>query len=236
MQRVLGKMMLKAVTGIVLTVLLVGMLMSAFNVQPVKAEPLWLYYDDGELNGGSGWPANYTSGPCVLFDIPLPNYFQIQSANICIASNEGYPFRLFVYVYNTSILAYEKAYEGITDALYRWWTIIDLTSYNIITNSSFIIGVTWVRAEGPTLGFDHDTSCHSGRFDTSETTTFYNHEADKNYMIRAEIEPTPVGGIWIPVDKLALLAPYIALASTILVATAATAIYVKHAKRRKKKQ
>ena len=43
----------------------------------------------------------------------------------------------------------------------------------------------------------------------------------------------PVGGISIPVDKLSLLAPYIALASTILVATAATAIYVK---RRKKRQ
>jgi len=43
----------------------------------------------------------------------------------------------------------------------------------------------------------------------------------------------PVGGIWIPVDKLSLLAPYIGLVSTILVATVATAIYVK---RRKKKQ
>ena len=43
----------------------------------------------------------------------------------------------------------------------------------------------------------------------------------------------PVGGIWIPVDKFGLLAPYIGLASTIIVATAATAIYVK---RRKKKQ
>ena len=46
----------------------------------------------------------------------------------------------------------------------------------------------------------------------------------------------PVGGISIPVDKFALLVPYIALATTILIATAATAIYVKHAKRRKKKQ
>ena len=46
----------------------------------------------------------------------------------------------------------------------------------------------------------------------------------------------PVGGIYIPVNKLDLLAPYIGLVSTILVATAATAIYVKHAKRRKKKQ
>jgi len=46
----------------------------------------------------------------------------------------------------------------------------------------------------------------------------------------------PVGGVWVPVDKFVLLAPYIALASTILVATAAIAIYVKHVKRRNKKQ
>jgi len=47
------------------------------------------------------------------------------------------------------------------------------------------------------------------------------------------IAPPPVGGIVVPVDKFVLLAPYIALASTILAATAATAIYVK---RRNKKQ
>jgi hypothetical protein len=45
-----------------------------------------------------------------------------------------------------------------------------------------------------------------------------------------------VGGIWVPVDKLALWAPYIALASTILIATIATAIYVQRVKRRKEKQ
>ena len=48
-------------------------------------------------------------------------------------------------------------------------------------------------------------------------------------------QPTPVGGISIPVDKFSLLAPYIALVSTILVATAATAIYVKRVKHRKEK-
>jgi hypothetical protein len=45
-----------------------------------------------------------------------------------------------------------------------------------------------------------------------------------------------VGGFTIPVDKFGLLAPYIGLASTILVATVATAVYVKRVKRRKEKQ
>jgi len=45
-----------------------------------------------------------------------------------------------------------------------------------------------------------------------------------------------VGGIVIPVDKFGLLAPYIGLASTIIVATVATAIYVKRVKHSKEKQ
>lgn len=50
------------------------------------------------------------------------------------------------------------------------------------------------------------------------------------------INPRLVGGVWVAVDKLGLLAPYIGLASTIVVAAAATAIYVKRVKPRKKKQ
>jgi hypothetical protein len=45
-----------------------------------------------------------------------------------------------------------------------------------------------------------------------------------------------VGGIVIPVDKFALLAPYIGLASTIIVTAVATVIYVKRVKHRKEKQ
>jgi len=51
-----------------------------------------------------------------------------------------------------------------------------------------------------------------------------------------KLQDVSVGGVWVPVDKFGLLAPYIGLASTILVATAATAIYVKRVKRRKEKQ
>lgn len=44
------------------------------------------------------------------------------------------------------------------------------------------------------------------------------------------------GGIVVPVDKLGLLAPYIGAVSTILVATVATAVYIKRVKHRKEKQ
>jgi hypothetical protein len=45
-----------------------------------------------------------------------------------------------------------------------------------------------------------------------------------------------VGGFVVPVDKLALLAPYIGFASTVLVAIVATAVYVKRVKLRKERQ
>jgi len=46
----------------------------------------------------------------------------------------------------------------------------------------------------------------------------------------------PVGGIFVSVDKFGLLAPYVGLASTILVATAAATIYVKRVKHKREKQ
>jgi len=49
-------------------------------------------------------------------------------------------------------------------------------------------------------------------------------------------QPATVGGVWVPVDKFGLLAPYIGLASTIIVATVATAICLRRVKRRKEKQ
>jgi hypothetical protein len=56
-----------------------------------------------------------------------------------------------------------------------------------------------------------------------------------------ETPPPGVGGVSfpinvVPIDKFGLLAPYFGLASTIVVATVATAIYVKRVKRRKEKQ
>jgi uncharacterized MnhB-related membrane protein len=45
-----------------------------------------------------------------------------------------------------------------------------------------------------------------------------------------------VGGIVLPVDKFALLAPYIGLTSTIVVASVVSVVYVKRVKRRKEKQ
>ena len=47
---------------------------------------------------------------------------------------------------------------------------------------------------------------------------------------------TQVGGIVIPADKFALLAPYIGLTSTVAVAAVATVVYVKRVRRGREKQ
>ncbi|MEM2971657.1 MAG: hypothetical protein QW270_04460 [Candidatus Bathyarchaeia archaeon] len=56
------------------------------------------------------------------------------------------------------------------------------------------------------------------------------------FKSRAIYEGAKVGGITIAVDRFGLLAPYIGLASTTLIAAAATTIYVKRFKRKKQKQ
>jgi hypothetical protein len=48
--------------------------------------------------------------------------------------------------------------------------------------------------------------------------------------------PGGVGGIFVPVDKFSLLAPYIGLASAAMIGAVATAVYVKRVKPTKEKQ
>jgi len=59
---------------------------------------------------------------------------------------------------------------------------------------------------------------------------------DWTFVHDGTVQSAGVGGVVVSVDKFVLLAPYIGLASTIIVATVATAIYVKCVKRRKEKQ
>jgi len=74
------------------------------------------------------------------------------------------------------------------------------------------------------------------QWSTGQTSTTITVTTSGTYTALYEYETPPVGGVWVPVDKLGLLAPYIGLASTIIVATAATAIYAKRVRPRKEKR
>lgn len=76
--------------------------------------------------------------------------------------------------------------------------------------------------------------------DSDEEQTIFLQDAQSfGNSLRAfgdNVKEPIVGGVWVPIDKFGLLAPYIGLASTITVAAVASAAYIKHVKRRKKKQ
>ena len=65
----------------------------------------------------------------------------------------------------------------------------------------------------------------------SENLDYWLGETAVVGAIVIQIYQPPVGGIWIPVDKLRLLAPYITLASTIILAVTVTAAFFKYRKK-----
>jgi hypothetical protein len=82
-----------------------------------------------------------------------------------------------------------------------------------------------------------DLSGHEfSQWSTGNTSTTTSVSSGGTYTAYYYQQSSSVGGFVIPVDKLGLLAPYIGLASTLIVATVATAVYVNRVKPKKKKQ
>lgn len=118
-----------------------------------------------------------------------------------------------------------------------WVADLYLCEYNTVTNAVTIDSANGIRwgftitrvalAVAPPAGPQRDRGGAGGdKYDGGWGTPIY-----------ATIETTyGVGGNVVPVDKLALLAPYIGLASTTIIGAVATVIYVKRVKHRKEKQ
>jgi hypothetical protein len=117
----------------------------------------------------------------------------------------------------------------ITEAYY--------TNLSTVPYTGTIITTYTLNPDGGSQSFnlDCDLECGHVYFHYTMLNTT-DHVISEQYGDH-EIAPCEgVGGVMVPIDKLGLLAPYIGLASTILIATATTAIYVKRVKRRKEKQ
>jgi len=139
----------------------------------------------------------------------------------------------------------DSGYTMVTGVIYEnnnldfEWKVYDVSWLAFYTHGDFYIEL-WApfNSEMFVAGdtdepFNERSECWNGTGWEPLPTDFPAMPCDLRIRAIVEIEVTQlVGGIWIHVDKLALLAPYIFSTSLILVAAAATAIYVKRKKKR----
>lgn len=249
----------KAVTGIVLTVLLTGMLTLAFVFSLVKAESC--YFFDGFEEGVGAWIQD--SYGCV------PNGPNILYANILTADRcgkvgfhcPGGPFEPASYYHsgsNSWLLdldcqanwdVWNKINFAISSPSYlSFWSAYntsELGTYNVYLRDQSGNLIATLLDIGPGAHSDwekrtYDLSDYTSLYDLQIEFRLTSGNGSGGHVIFDDVYVCPttpaVGGIWVPVDNLGLLAPYIGLASTLAVATVAAAIYAKRVKRREEKQ
>ena len=117
-------------------------------------------------------------------------------------------------------------YVGSVESHPTWWPVNMAGTLRCNRNGIYIHG--W----GTTTG----CIAVSSFTDFSQTLKDHWPEGAVSITLTVSYPNASVGGTWVPVDKLGLLTPYIGLTSAIIIATASTAIYVEHVKRRKKKR
>jgi len=134
-------------------------------------------------------------------------------------------------------------------------TIMNLTSYwyddsatnNVVcgiwrfnqTDTNTVTVASGDVSDAPGLGSYHATTMFYPTVDNNNYTYFmfvYLPAPYANYYFQyAIVEYTlpsgGVGGFWIPVDKFSLLAPYIALVATVILAVSITVAIIKHRKK-----
>jgi hypothetical protein len=204
--------------------LLMGMLTLAFTVQQVESNPLPQIFLD---------PSEYTAGVNEVFTIKV-NVSEV---------TDYYGFDMWLH-YNSTILNYtaitvdgpgqvaptNPAQRVITD-----WSVLGTIKYSCVFvaaagapsfNGSGTLA--WISFKANNVG---STALN---FNTYWTCLYYPNatvipmDPPLNGSITVRV---PVGGIWVPVDKLALLAPYLALIATIVFAASISVAYVKYRKK-----
>jgi len=113
-----------------------------------------------------------------------------------------------------------------------FWPIMNNTEGCILADCTLIGNITGVNGSGTLaiVKFEVESAGESilDLYDTKLVTSLeqpITHTSNDGYVTTSK----PVGGVWIPVNKLELLAPWIALATVIAAATAAVA-FVKRRK------
>jgi len=107
------------------------------------------------------------------------------------------------------------------------WNDADLTAKNIVVTGSFYIAVQWIRGGEPWIGVDDSTTGRSYWSDDVSPPSWHllGNAENVQLMIRAVVDPvSPVGGKLVGVNRLSVLAPYLALVGLVGAVTVAVAI------------
>ena len=179
-----------------------------------------LYYDDDNAN--SGLSAEPGIEHAVRFSLP-PGW---SSAKLIYALYFIYaePAIFRVHVYGSGVTDPALDNTPFTTG----WSIVDLTAYNIVVTGDFYISIEYLIAAAgmPAIGCD-TTGPIDLRSYARENSEWEGPSDDMDLMIRAVVDPVfarPVGGILVPMSKLTILAPYLALIGLVGAVTVTVAV------------
>ncbi|MEM3714005.1 MAG: hypothetical protein QXZ59_04840 [Nitrososphaeria archaeon] len=246
-EMVFGGVRRKAAYSLTITILLIGVLWYAVNVKWTEASEAYHTLTITATTGGTTHPPpgtySYLEGTIVsVYAIPnlsyvldhweVDGYFSGSENQITVQMNYDHALHAVfrVYVYDVNI----TAYCGIEMAIISVPITMDgnPTGYNTPHTFTGLTGIHTFTVPSTDPNGHPFTRWSNG--DIGNTTMWVIWEG--TYIAYYGMPLPSVGGYVIPVDKLGLLAPYIGLASTILIALTATIIYVKRFKNKRQKQ
>jgi hypothetical protein len=208
---------------VLLLLIVIVSTVSLLPMQEVEAAPVELAYDDGTYDGHAAQPPAGTLA-AVRFSLPDGvSSAKLLTARYFIAYS---PSMFTVYIYDSDFTTKLCPSFDVTPGGTGWFDV-DLTSKNIVVRGDFFIAIEWLSTS-PGIGTD-DNSPATGRSYYQNLGEEWTLWPGLDLMIRAVIDPiTPVGGVVVPTNTLAILTPYLALAG--LIAAISTIFVIKKRK------
>ena len=198
------------------TVLLALMVLASSSSVLASTE---LAYDDDTAE--TAWSADPGIEHAVRFSLP-PGW---SSAKLIYA--------LYFIFADPAIFRVHVYGSGVTDPALdntpftTGWSIFDLTAYNIVVTGDFYISIEYLTAGAgdPPIGCDETGPIDLRTYSRENPGDPWELSENWDLMIRAWVDPVsrPVGGFVIPVNKLTILAPYLAIVGLIGAVTVAFA-------------
>jgi len=213
----------KVITGIMLTLLLGGMLTLAFNIHGgyVLADGSWSIATV-DSTGYVGWD---TSIALDGGDNPHISYYDAINTDLKYAYYDGASW-------NTETVDSAGTVGEYTSIALDGGDNPHISYYDAINNDlkyAYYDGGWNITTVDSTGDVGRHTSMALDGGDNPHISYCDWGNGDLKYAYY-EVPPS-VGGIWVPVDKLGLLAPYIALVATIILAISVSAAIIKYRKK-----